>query len=172
VEQEIINRVAKSPLQIFDLEDFFPEGKRIGIDISEWMYEGFILKESEFREALKNHNWNQYQDTYVYLFCSTDAIIPGWAFSLVTMHLVAIAKKVIIGSEQTINEVLYQEILSEIDFSVYKDKPVLIKGCANKPVPENALVLACQYLQPMAKSIMFGEACSTVPLYKAPKNKS
>jgi hypothetical protein len=170
VEQEIINRVAKSPLQIFDLEDFFPEGKRIGIDISVWMWEGFILKESEFRDALKNHNWSQYQDAYVYLYCSTDAIIPGWAFSLVTMQLVSIAKKVIIGTEQTLNEVLYQEILSGIDFSVYKDKPVLIKGCANKPVPENALVLACQYLQPMAKSIMFGEACSTVPLYKAPKN--
>ncbi len=170
MEQEIINRVAKSPLQIFDLEDFFPEGKRIGIDISVWMWEGFILKESEFRDALKNHNWSQYQDAYVYLYCSTDAIIPGWAFSLVTMQLVSIAKKVIIGTEQTLNEVLYQEILSGIDFSVYKDKPVLIKGCANKPVPENALVLACQYLQPMAKSIMFGEACSTVPLYKAPKN--
>lgn len=170
MEQEIINRVAKSPLQIFDLEDFFPEGKRIGIDISVWMWEGFILKESEFRDALKNHNWCQYQDAYVYLYCSTDAIIPGWAFSLVTMQLVSIAKKVIIGTEQTLNEVLYQEILSGIDFSVYKDKPVLIKGCANKPVPENALVLACQYLQPMAKSIMFGEACSTVPLYKAPKN--
>lgn len=170
MEQEIINRVAKSPLQIFDLEDYFPEGKRIGIDISVWMWEGFILKESEFRDALKNHNWSQYQDAYVYLYCSTDAIIPGWAFSLVTMQLVSIAKKVIIGTEQTLNEVLYQEILSGIDFSVYKDKPVLIKGCANKPVPENALVLACQYLQPMAKSIMFGEACSTVPLYKAPKN--
>lgn len=169
MEQEIINRVAKSPLQIFDLEDFFPEGKRIGIDISEWLWEGFILKEADFREALKNHNWSQYQDAYIYLYCSTDAIIPGWAFSLVTMHLVAITKKVIIGTEQTLNEVLYQEILSGIDFSVYKDKPVLIKGCANKPVPENALVLACQYLQPMAKSIMFGEACSTVPLYKAPK---
>lgn len=169
MEQEIINRVAKSPLQIFDLEDFFPEGKRIGIDISEWLWEGFILKEAEFRDALKNHNWNQYQGAYIYLYCSTDAIIPGWAFSLVTMHLVSIAKKVIIGTEQTLNEVLYQEILSGIDFSVYKDKPVLIKGCANKPVPENALVLACQYLQPMAKSIMFGEACSTVPLYKAPK---
>jgi hypothetical protein len=170
VEQEIINRVAKSPLQIFDLEDYFPEGNRIGIDISVWMWEGFILKESEFRDALKNHNWSQYQDAYVYLYCSTDAIIPGWAFSLVTMQLASIAKKVIIGTEQTLNEVLYQEILSGIDFSVYKDKPVLIKGCANKPVPENALVLACQYLQPMAKSIMFGEACSTVPLYKAPKN--
>jgi hypothetical protein len=170
VEQEIINRVAKSPLQIFDLEDFFPEGKRIGIDIAVWMWEGFILKESEFRDALKNHNWSQYQDAYVYLYCSTDAIIPGWAFSLVTMQLASIAKKVIIGTEQTLNEVLYQDILSGIDFSVYKDKPVLIKGCANKPVPENALVLACQYLQPMAKSIMFGEACSTVPLYKAPKN--
>lgn len=166
MEEEIINRVAKSPLQIFDLEEYFPEGKRIGIDISQWLWEGFILKEKEFRDNLKNHDWNQYQDTYVYLFCSTDAIIPAWAFSLVTMNLTQIAKKVIIGTEEKINEVLYQEILSEIDYAPYQDKPVLIKGCANKPVPENALVLACQYLQPVAKSIMFGEACSTVPLYK------
>ncbi|MFA7445046.1 MAG: DUF2480 family protein [Flavobacteriaceae bacterium] len=169
MEEEIINRVAKSPLQIFDLEDYFPDGKRIGIDISVWLWEGVILKEKEFRDSLKNHNWSQYQDTFVYLFCSTDAIIPGWAFSLVTMQLTGIAKKVIIGNEDTLNQVLFQEILSEIDFSVYQDKPVLIKGCANKPVPENALVLACQHLQPVAKSIMFGEACSTVPLYKAPK---
>lgn len=169
MEEEIINRVAKSPLQIFDLEDYFPEGNRVGIDIAQWLWEGYILKEKEFRDNLKTHDWNQYQNTFVYLFCSTDAIIPGWAFSLVTMHLVSIAKKVIIGNEDTLNQVLFQEILSQIDFSVYKDKPVLIKGCANKPVPENALVLACQHLQPVAKSIMFGEACSTVPLYKAPK---
>lgn len=169
MEDEIINRVAKSPLQIFDLEDYFPEGKRIGIDISQWLWEGFILKEKDFRENLKNHDWNTYRDTYVYLFCSTDAIIPAWAFSLVTMNLVGISKKVIIGTEEKLNETLYQDILSQIDYSQYQDKPVLIKGCANKPVPENALVLACQYLQPVAKSIMFGEACSTVPLYKAPK---
>ncbi|MFA5557718.1 MAG: DUF2480 family protein [Flavobacteriaceae bacterium] len=169
MEEEIINRVAKSPLQIFDLEDYFPDGERIGIDISQWLLEGFILKEKDFRESLKQHDWNKYKDAFVYLHCSTDAVIPAWAFSLVTMYLAGIAQKTIIGTQNTINEVLYQEILSKIDFSQYKDKPVLIKGCANKPVPENALVLACQYLQPFAKSIMFGEACSTVPLYKKPK---
>lgn len=166
MEEEIINRVAKSPLQIFDLEDYFPEGKRIGIDISIWLWEGFILKEKEFREELKNHDWSQYQDAYINLICSTDAIIPGWAYSLVTMHLTGIAKKVIIGDQQDLNTLLYQEILEKIDYSQFQDKPVLIKGCANKPVPENALVLACQKIQPVAKSIMFGEACSTVPLYK------
>ncbi|HZH69725.1 MAG TPA: DUF2480 family protein [Flavobacteriaceae bacterium] len=169
MEEEIINRIAKSPLQIFDLEEYFPEGERIGIDISQWLWEGFILKEKEFRESLKNHDWSKYKDAYVHLSCSTDAIIPAWAFSLVTMQLAGIAQKTIIGTQENLNEVLYQEILSQIDFSQYNDKPVLIKGCANKPVPENALVLACQYLQPFAKSIMFGEACSTVPLYKASK---
>jgi hypothetical protein len=169
MEEEIINRVAKSPLQIFDLEDYFPEGKRIGVDISVWLWEGFILKETEFRENLKTHDWSQYKDAYVYLYCSTDAIIPAWAYSLVTMHLVGISKKTIIGNSEELNTLLYQEILQKIDYTVYQDKPVLIKGCANKPVPENALVMACQYLQPFAKSIMFGEACSTVPLYKAPK---
>src|SRR5690554_631418 len=119
MEDEIINRVAKSPLLIFDLEDYFPEGKRIGIDISQWLWEGFILKEKEFRDSLKNHDWNQYQNTFVYLFCSTDAIIPAWAFSLVTMNLTGIAKKTIIGTEEKINEILYQDILSKMDYSQY-----------------------------------------------------
>jgi len=171
MKEEIINRVAKSPLQIFDLEDYYPQGKYIGIDISVWLWEGMILREKEFRDSLKEHNWEQYQDAYIYLYCSTDAIIPGWAYSLVTMHLVGIARKVAVGSQDDLNTILYSEILEKIDYSVYEDKPVLIKGCANKPVPENALLMACQKLQPIAKSIMFGEACSTVPLYKKGSQK-
>lgn len=169
MEEEIVNRVAKSPLQIFDLEDYYPKGQRIGIDISQWLYEGFILREKDFRDALHSHNWQAYKDAYVYLYCATDAIIPGWAFSLVTMYLVGIAKRVVKGSQEDLDTTLYIELLSKIDYSIYQDKPVLIKGCSKVEVPENAYLLACQHLQPYAKSIMYGEACSTVPLYKRPK---
>jgi len=166
MEAEIINRVAKSSLQIFDLEDYFPQEKQIGIDLSPWLWEGFILREKEFRLTLQNHDWSQYEDFYVYLFCATDAIIPSWAFSLVTMKLAPYSKKVIVGSEQDLNNILYIEILEKIDFSPYKDKAVLLKGCSEKSVPANAFVLACQKLYAVAKSVMYGEACSTVPLYK------
>jgi len=166
MENEIVNRVAKSSLQIFDLEYYFPRGKRIGIDLADWLWEGFILREKEFRTTLQNHNWSIYQDAYVYLFCSTDAIIPSWAFSLVTIQLANYSKKVIVGTIEDLNNILYCEILEKIDFSVYHNKPVLLKGCSDKPVPTNAFVLACQKLHNVAKSVMYGEACSTVPLYK------
>lgn len=171
MEEEIINRVAKSPLVVFDLEDYYPEGIRKGIDLSDWLWEGLILREKEFRAVLLEQDWSQYQDYYIYLYCSTDAIIPAWSYSLVTMYLTPFAKKIIIGSEDNLNTMLYQEILAGLDYSIYQDKPLIIKGCSKKAVPENALVMACQYLQPVARSIMFGEACSTVPLYKKSSKK-
>ena len=166
---EIINRVANSVLEVFDLEDYYPKGNRVQIDISQWLLEGFLLKEKEFREHLKNHDWSQYQDNYVVIFCSTDAIIPAWASILVTLQLAPYAKKIIGGTFEDLDTALYQEILPTIDYSIFENKPVIIKGCSKKPVPNSAYVLAAQYLQPFAKSIMYGEACSAVPLYK--KNK-
>lgn len=166
---EIINKVANSSLEVFDLEDYYPKGIRTQIDISQWLYEGFLLKEKDFREALKNHDWSQYQDHFVAIHCSTEAIIPAWASILVTTHVAPLAQKVILGTISDLESALYQEILSKIDYSEYQDKPVIIKGCSKKPVPESAYVLAAQYLQPIAKSIMYGEACSAVPLFKKPK---
>lgn len=168
-EEEIINRVANSALEVFDLEDYFPKGFRAQIDISQWLFEGFLLKEKDFREHLKNHDWSQYQNQYVAVICSTDAIIPAWAMILVTVHLTPYAKKVVNGSVDDLNASLYEDLLPNLDYTPYKDKPVIIKGCSKKPVPERAYILATQYLQPIAKSIMYGEACSAVPLYKAPK---
>lgn len=168
-EEEIINRVANSALEIFDLEDYFPKGFRVQLDISQWLFEGFLLREKEFREHLKNHDWSQYQDQYVAVFCSTDAIVPAWAMILVTVHLAPFARKTVNGSIDDLNASLYEELLPKLDYSNYKDKPVIIKGCSKKPVPERAYILAAQHLQPIAKSIMYGEACSAVPLYKAPK---
>jgi hypothetical protein len=167
--EEIINKVANSVLEVFDLEDYYPAGVRVQIDISQWLIDGFLLKEKDFREQLNNQDWAQYQDQYVAVSCGTDAIIPKWAIILVTMHLAPYAKKIINGYLEHLDSALYIEILTTIDYSVYQDKPVIIKGCSRKPVPMQAYVLAAQYLQPYARSIMYGEACSAVPLYKATK---
>lgn len=166
---KIINKVANSVLEVFDLEDYYPNGIRTQIDISQWLFEGFLLKEKDFREALKNHDWSQYQDHLVVINCSTDAIIPAWASILVTVYVSPLAKKVVLGNLSDLDTLLYQDILSKIDYSVYQDKPVILKGCSKKPVPESAYIIAIQYLQPFAKSIMYGEACSSVPLYKQKK---
>jgi hypothetical protein len=166
---EIINKVANSVLEVFDLEDYYPSGIRTKIDISQWLFEGFLLKEKDFRETLKNHDWNQYENQFVAINCSTDAIIPAWASILVTVYLAPIAKKVVIGTLSDLETSLYQEILPTLDYSKYQDKPVILKGCSKKPVPESAYIMAIQKLQPLAKSIMYGEACSAVPLFKKGK---
>ena len=163
---EIINKVANSKLEVFDLEDYYPAGIRKEIDIAQWLFEGFILKEKDFRAHLKAHNWSQYQDCFVALNCSTDAIIPAWASILVTVHIFPFAKKVVSGSLEDLETSLYANVLPKLDYSVYKDKSVILKGCSKKPVPLSAYVLAVQLLQPFAKSIMYGEACSAVPLFK------
>jgi hypothetical protein len=163
---EIINKVANSALEVFDLEDYYPSGIRTQIDISQWLFEGFLLKEKDFREALKNHDWSQYQNHFVAIHCSTEAIIPAWASILVTVYLTPFAKKVVHGNLIDLETALYQEIIPQLDFSKYLNKPVILKGCSKKPVPESAYLMAIQKLQPFAKSIMYGEACSAVPLFK------
>lgn len=162
----IINRVAQSKLITFDLEDYYPEGNRIRLDINDWLHEGFIVKEKEFRKYVAEHNWEQYQNSYVALFCSTDAIVPGWAYMLVTTHLQPFAKKIIQGNLELLETSIYQDVLQNLDLSEFRDKPVIIKGCSNKPVPANAYLLVTALLQKVAGSIMYGEACSSVPLYK------
>lgn len=166
---EIVNKVANSVLEVFDLEDYYPIGIRTQIDISQWLFEGFLLKEKDFREALKNHDWSQYQNQYVAIHCKTDAIIPAWASILVTTYAASFAKKVVLGTINDLNTVLYQEILNQLDYSKYQDKPLILKGCSKKPVPESAYIFAVQHLQKVAKSIMYGEACSAVPLFKKQK---
>ena len=166
---EIINKVANSALEVFDLEEYYPNGTRTQIDIAQWLYEGFLLKEKDFREALKNYDWSQYQNHFVAIHCSTDAIIPAWATILVTVYLGPLAKTVIVGTLSDLETALYQDIIPTLDFSKYQDKPVILKGCSKKPVPESAYIMAIQKLQPVAKSIMYGEACSAVPLFKKAK---
>ncbi|MBT8244339.1 MAG: DUF2480 family protein [Winogradskyella sp.] len=167
--KEIINRVANSKLKVIDLEDFYPNGKRIAFDIKDWLLEGLVLREKEFRNHVSEHNWSQYQDSYVALYCSSDAIVPDWAYMLISIQLQDIAKLTVIGNLEHLESIIYTQIISELDISDYNDAPVIIKGCSHKPVPANALVLLSQILKPVAKSILFGEACSSVPLYKRKK---
>jgi len=165
--EEIINRVANNQnLITIDLEDYYPEGRRVLFDIKDWLFEGLLLREKDFRTYIAQHNWNQYQDAYVAINCSTDAIIPGWAYLLVTSALIPYAKKVVTGSLENLEATLYNEIINHLDFSSFTDKLLIIKGCSNKPVPESAYIDLIQKLQPLAKSIMYGEACSSVPLFK------
>lgn len=169
MEKEIINKVANSVLEVFDLEDYFPKQPIHSLDISQWLVEGFMLKEKDFRESLKNHDWPQYKDTLVSIYCATDAILPAWTFALVSVYLQPYVSKVVSGNKNDLLINLYQEKLEQIDFSIYDKKPVILKGCSNKPVPQEAYVLATQKLIPFANSIMFGEACSAVPLFKSKK---
>jgi hypothetical protein len=166
---EIVNRVANSALEVFDLEDYYPAGIRTQLDLSQWLIEGILLKEAAFREALKNHDWTQYQNQWIALHCATDAIVPAWASILVTTYLAPYAKKVVLGNLEDLDTALYTAILPTIDYTVYQDKPVILKGCSKKPVPASAYIMAIQNLQPFAKSIMYGEACSAVPLFKKTK---
>ncbi len=164
--EEIVNRVANSKLVTINLEDYYLEGNRVVFDIKDWLFQELVLKEKDFREKAKNHDWSQYQDSYVALTCTSDAIIPGWAYLLLTSYLTPYAQKVVLGSLKDLENTLYAEVIQKTDFRDYKNLPVIIKGCSNKPVPENAYILLTQKLQPIVKSLMYGEACSSVPLYK------
>lgn len=166
MSDEIVNRVANSSLITVDLEDYYPAGERILFDVKDWLYEGFVLREKDFREQVKNHDWAQYQNKYIALTCTTDAIIPAWAYMLIATQLDAYAVKTVIGNLETLETLVYQDIISNLDVSEFKDKPLIIKGCSKKPVPENAYIMLIDKLKPIAKSIMYGEACSSVPLYK------
>jgi len=166
MSEEIVNRVAQSKLITFNLEELYPEGRRIVLDIKDWLFEGLILREKDFRTQIAQHDWSQYQDTYIALSCSTDAIVPGWAFMLIASKLAPFAKKVVLGDLEQLESAIYQPILDGLDVTEFEGKPIIIKGCAHKPVPQNAYIMAISKIQKVAKSVMYGEACSSVPLFK------
>ena len=170
MSDEIINRVANSKLVTIDLEDYYPDGKRMLLDIEDWLLEGLVLREKDFREQASEHNWEQYKNSFVALYCSTDAIVPAWAYMLLSTYLEPYAIKTVIGDLNTLETSIYQDIISELDVSEFQDKPLIVKGCSNKPIPDNAYIQLTTKLKPIAKSIMYGEACSSVPLYKKPKS--
>lgn len=171
MEGEIVNKVANSALKVFDMEDLYPTNPRMDIDISQWLYEGFVLREKDFRAALKEIDWLVYQDAYVGVYCSTDAILPGWAYMLLTSYLQPVAKRVFLGDKTALEKFIFQELLYTIDYSEYQDLPVIIKGCSKREIPEEAYILATQLMMQTARSVMFGEACSAVPIYKRSSKK-
>lgn len=163
---EIINKVAQSGLITIDLEELYPAGERVLLDIKDRLFQGLILREKDFREFVSTHDWSQHKDKYVAVTCSADAIVPTWAYMLLAVSLEPYAKKVVFGDLEVLETVLYNEVLSKLDTKAYEGARVIIKGCSNLPVPRSAYVELTRILRPVAKSIMYGEPCSTVPLYK------
>lgn len=162
---EIVNKVANSSLITIDLEEWFPEDV-VSIDIADYLFQGLILKEKDFREALKLVDWKQFENKNVAVFCSADAIVPTWAFMLISINLAPFAKKITFGSEQKLIEEIYSDKIDALLLTDYTEKRIVIKGCSKKNVPILAYVKLVAKLQPIAKSIMYGEPCSTVPLFK------
>jgi S-adenosylmethionine/arginine decarboxylase-like enzyme len=166
-EDTIVNKVANSSLINIDLEDYYPKGKRVQIDLAETLFQGLILREKDFRDWIKTHDWSQYKDAYVAVACSADAIIPVWAYMLVSAQLEPFAKDLVFGDLEALESKLYSEIIHKLDISEWEDQRLIIKGCGNLPVPRAAFLMLTAKLRPIAKSIMYGEACSTVPIYKS-----
>jgi hypothetical protein len=164
--EEIINKVSNSQLITFDLEELYTPGERVLFDIKNFLFQDIILKEKEFRDSIKSHDWSQYKEKHVAIICSVDAIIPTWSFMLVSIALQPYAKRVVFGSLSELESQLFYEKLSGIDWEKYRDKKMIIKGCSKVEVPLSAYVEVTNRLRLLATSIMFGEPCSTVPLFK------
>ena len=169
MSDKIVNRVANSGLITFNLEDLFPMGERVLYDIKDNLWQDIALKEKDFREFVKEHDWSQYQDKFVAIHCSVDAIVPTWAYMLLTTKLAPFARKIVFGNLQDLERILFEEALSKVDPHDYIDARVVIKGCSDKEVPASAYIRLTEILQPVAKILMYGEPCSTVPLYKKPR---
>lgn len=169
MSDEIINKVANSGLITIDLEEFYVEGERVLLDVKPLLFQELILKEKDFREFVNNEDWSKYKNKLVAITCTNDAIVPTWAYMLLSLALESFAKKIVFGNLEQLEVVLFEDALVKFDPAQYKDARIVIKGCSNKPVPINAYVKLTAALKPFAKNIMYGEPCSTVPLYKAPK---
>src|SRR5690348_5105938 len=167
-EEPILNKVQESGLLQFDLEGLYQPGDRLLFDLKGWLYEELILKEKDFREKIKSHDWNAYSKKFVAVTCTADAIIPTWAYMLVASQLQPLVAKVVLGDLKKLEEELFRESILKLDPVFFKNQKVVIKGCSDR-VPASAYVDLTNFLRPLAKSVMYGEPCSTVPVFK---NKS
>ena len=167
MSDEIVNKVAESGLVTIDLEKYLPENDQIAVfDLKDFLFMGMILKEKDFREALKQYDWEKYRNKYVAITCSADAIIPVWAYMLVTTYLQPVAKGVIVGTEKEAFRAITLKNISSIDTSEFSGSRIVLKGCGETPIEDFVYAEATRVLLPVAKSIMYGEPCSTVPVYK------
>jgi len=167
---EIINRVAQSPIVTIDLEEIYPSEERLVFDLKPFLFQELILKEKEFRESLKKIDWDQYSGKWVAITSTVDAIIPNWAFILVATHLHPLAKGYVIGDLSVLEITIVDHCMSKIDSDKFLDRPVVIKGCSKISIPLYAYGRIISLVQDKARSIMYGEPCSTVPLYKKGKS--
>ncbi|MCY7351325.1 MAG: DUF2480 family protein [Cytophagaceae bacterium] len=169
-EELIINRVAKSGLVTLDLEEYYHPGERVVYDLKDNLFMGLILREKDFREFLKTHDWTQYTGKNVAVICSEDAIVPTWTYMLLAVHLEPYAHTVVFGNRAELENKLFYEAINRIDPEAYRNARVVVKGCSKVPVPTAAYVEITRRLRPVVQTLMFGEPCSTVPLYKKPKS--
>ena len=163
---EIKNKVAESGLVNFDISLLVPKGKRIGIDLKDFLWEGMILKEKDFREKIQNLDVENYRDAYIYIYNSADAIVPLWAYFLITAKITEVSKKIVFGNHEDLEVLLMHNAIQTHDFTELMGKRVLVKGCTDENIPENAYIELVEQLKPIVKSLMFGEACSNVPIFK------
>lgn len=168
--EEIVNRVATSGLISFDLEELYHPGERVVFDIKDQLFQGFILREKDFRDFLKTNDWSVYSGKNVAIICSEDAIVPTWAYMLLAIQLEPFANAFIFGDLGALEDKLFADAISKLDTEEFRGKKMVIKGCSKFPVPVSAYVEITRLLKPLVQSLMFGEPCSTVPLYKKPKN--
>ncbi|MBS1761028.1 MAG: DUF2480 family protein [Bacteroidetes bacterium] len=166
----IVNKVAQSELITLDPVDFLAKGETIVFDLKGFLFMEMILKEKDFREAMKTHDWQQYANKNVALLCSVDAIIPVWAWMLAVSNLQPVAKEVVMGDEQALRKYIFQKNITSLNPQEYNDKRVVIKGCGETPIEDYVYMELTKLLRPVAKSIMYGEPCSTVPVYKKPRS--
>jgi hypothetical protein len=171
VEQPLVNRVANSSIVTIDLEDMYPSGEIVPFDLKSYLFMELILKEKDFREALKAHDWEQYRGKNLAVFCSADAIVPMWAYMLVASYAAPFAQDIALCEPGSFVEKSFLKKIASLDVTEYEDKRIVVKGCSDKPVPPAAYLEITRRLQPVALSVMFGEPCSTVPVFKKPFNK-
>lgn len=169
MDKPLINRVANSGIITINLEEYFPQQEVVDFDLKGWLFQEMILKEKDFRAGLKEHDWDQYQGKVVALHCSVDAIIPTWAYMLVSSYCHGLAADIFQGTKDDYLAYFYKQYLASQDYSEYQDKRIVIKGCSNLPVPTIAYMEITEKLKPYAQSIMYGEPCSTVPIFKRPR---
>ena len=166
--KEIVNRVKNSGIMTIDFDDLLVPNI-FELDLKNWLVDDLFLVEKKFREAINSHNWSKYSDSYVCIFCSNDAIIPQWAYMLISSKISDVTNKVVIGKSSQLYEKIYHDLINKLNINDYENKSVIIKGCSSKKVPITAYHLITSRLKGVAKSIMYGEACSAVPVYKKPK---
>jgi hypothetical protein len=166
IQENIVNKVAQSGLVTLDPAAFYPEGERVVYDIKDNLFQGLILREKDFREFVKIHDWSQYDGKNVAVTCTADAIVPAWAYMLLANRLAPYAREVVFGNEEVLETVLFVKNIANMDVEQYRDQRLVIKGCGDIDVPVSAYVELTRKLTPVVKSLMFGEPCSTVPIYK------